>query len=125
MRYRRQESFRYQFEEPVACTFRILKVESKERLSNTGNAYVYDISEGGVKLTTPLNLSIDNKKIEIEISFRLNEAELLLTGILVWKKNHINDYSYGVHFTIDEKLKRKLIEELKIFSRGIAFIKRK
>lgn len=125
MRYRRQESFRYQFEEPIACTFRILKVEDKERVSNIGNAYVYDISEGGVKLTTPLNVSLDNMKIEIEISFRLNEEELLLTGLLVWKKNHKNDFSYGVHFTIDEKLKRQLIEELKIFSKGIALIKRK
>lgn len=125
MRYRRQESFRYQFEEPIACTFRILKVENKERVSNIGEAYIYDISEGGVKLTTSLNVTLDNKKIEIEISFRLNEEELFLTGLLVWKKNHINDFSYGVHFTIDEKVKRQLIEELKIFSKGIALIKRK
>lgn len=125
MKYRRHETFRYQFEEPIVCTFRILKVENKERVSSIGDAWIFDISEGGLKLTTPLNIPLDNKLIEIEITFKLNETELLLTGILLWKKSHRKDYSYGVQFTIDEKLKRNLIEELKIYSKGIVLIKKK
>lgn len=125
MRYRRQEAFRYQFESPVVCTFRIIKVEGKERVSNLGDAHIFDISEGGLKLITPFNLPLEKKQIEIEVDLTLNKTNLLLTGILVWKKEYKNDYSYGIHFTIDEQLQKQLIQELKIFSRGTALIRDK
>lgn len=126
MRYRRNETFRYQFENPVVCTFRILKVDNKELTSKAGEANIYDISEGGLKLTSPLYIPLENKEIEIEILFKLNQDELKLTGILVWRKDNVNSlYSYGVQFTIDESTQKTLIQELKTYSKGVALIKKK
>lgn len=125
MRFKRHETFRFQFEEPVACFFQIKKVENKEITSKIGEANIYDISEGGLNLTTPLHISLEVKNIEIEISFKLNKEELKVTGILIWSKNMYTHYSYGVQFTIENSIRKKLIEELKIYSKGIAVIKKK
>lgn len=126
MKFRRQETFRYQFENPINCLFRILKVDSKELTSKIGKAYVNDISEGGIKISSPLSIPLENKVIEIELIFKLNQEDLILTGTLAWRKDHFNNqYSYGVQLTIDESLKKQLIQELKIYSKGIALIKKK
>ncbi|OIJ20699.1 hypothetical protein BKP45_08630 [Anaerobacillus alkalidiazotrophicus] len=125
MRFRREDTFRYQFEEPVECNFRIIKVEKKDFTSKSGKAQIYDISEGGLKLTIPLDIPLKGKNIEIEVSFKLNEEDLKVTGILIWSKNMYTHYSYGVQFTIDHSLRKKLIEELKVYSKGIAVIKKK
>ncbi len=126
MKFRRQETFRYQFENPVNCLFRILKVDSKELTSKIGKAYVNDISEGGIKISSPLSIPLENKVIEIELTFKLNQEDLVLTGTLAWRKDNFNNqYSYGVQFTIDESLKKQLIQELKIYTKGIALIKKK
>ncbi|WP_096201734.1 PilZ domain-containing protein [Bacillus sp. FJAT-45350] len=123
MRYRRQDGFRYQFEEPVACSFRILKVGNKDVQSKPGKASIYDLSEGGLKLTTPISIPL-NQEIKVEVVFILNNNELKITGLLAWKKENISgDYSYGVDFISDKVLQRQMIEELKIYSKGIAVVK--
>ncbi len=125
MKLKRKETFRFQFEEPIECFFRIIKIENKEISSKVGKGNIYDISAGGLKLSTPFYLALENKKIEIEISFSLNDEKLTVTGLLVWAKEFANQHSYGLKLTINDSLQRRLIEELKTYSKGIAYIKKK
>ncbi|RXI96424.1 PilZ domain-containing protein [Anaerobacillus alkaliphilus] len=120
MRYRRQDTFRYRFEEPIACTFKIIRVGEQEFNSKLGSAQIDDISDGGLKLSTSFTLPVTHRNIEIEITFKLNEEEIKLTGNVLWVKNS----SYGVQFTIDDSSRKQLIEELKLYSRGVVFIRR-
>ena len=125
MRYRRDETFRYQFEVPIPCEFRVVKIDHVEKKSKVGTASIIDISQRGLKIATLLNIPFEKKIVEIEITFTLNSTPLIVIGELLWKKESAKNYTYGVKLTIDQSLQKELVEELKIYSKGIAVIKKK
>jgi hypothetical protein len=118
MRFKRQEPFRYQFGQPIPCTFRITRIGDREVKTDKGLAEIHDISPRGVRIETHLNIPVDPERrpIEIEISFVLVEEEIRVRGIFVWKKPFAKEYQYGVNLTISEDQKEKLISEIKKFA---------
>jgi hypothetical protein len=116
VRFKRQEAFRYEFGQPLSCTFRIAQVGEKKVESDKGKAEIHDISPKGMKIATQLNIPFDKKSIIIEITFTLSEFELTFLGKLVWQRKFANDYFYGVHLILSQEEERRLIDELKKYA---------
>ncbi|WP_226035134.1 PilZ domain-containing protein [Aquibacillus saliphilus] len=114
MRYKRQESLRFEFGTPVECEFKITRVNDKQYNSKQGKALIHDISPGGLKISTEFDLHSSENKIEVEISFLLVSNKSIV-GEIVWKKKKLN-YFYGIDLLIDEESSQELIKELKTYS---------
>jgi hypothetical protein len=116
VRFKRQEAFRYEFGQPLPCTFRIAQIGEKKVESDKGKAEIYDISPKGMKIATSLNIPLDKTSIIIEITFTLSELELTFLGRLVWQKKFANDYFYGVNLILSQDEGQRLIDELKKYA---------
>lgn len=120
MHYKRKSYFRYTFKEPLSAFFQISTVDSKPVHTSDGEATLENISPEGAKLTSVLNIpEINDKTIELTISFHLNDKEFKFNGKIVWRKQLGNTYNYGIEFSEDESAKSRLIEQLKIYSKKV------
>lgn len=114
MKYRREDSFRYEFAEPLDGHFKLVKIEDNDVESSEGQLSILDISPGGMKIETTFELP-DPKTINIflEIDFTLQENELILRGEVVWKTILSNSYEYGIDFTTPENERQQMLTDLK------------
>jgi hypothetical protein len=116
MRFKRQEAFRYQFGQPLPCTFRIVRIGDKEIDSEKGTAEIHDISPRGMKIETAYNIPPHPKVIQTEFTFILNDVELSFLGTFVWQKKFANDYYYGVQLSLSHEQEEILIREIKRYA---------
>ncbi len=116
MRYKREETFRYEFKKPIECAFNIFKANGTKMYMNPGKARIYDISHGGLKISTGLNLRSNENKIEVEISFSLISSHKV-AGEIVWQNSDKDgEYFYGIDLDLKTVNSLELIEELKHYS---------
>ncbi len=89
MRFKRQEPFRYQFGQPIPCTFRITRIGEREVETDKGAAEIHDISPRGIRMETKLNLPIDSAKgeMEVELQFTIVDQPMNVRGVVIWKKH--------------------------------------
>ncbi|MFB1052143.1 PilZ domain-containing protein [Paraliobacillus sp. JSM ZJ581] len=116
MRYRRQESLRYQFPKPINGTFVIVVDNMKEdklQRSDAGKLQVIDLSPGGMKIVTALDLPLNKKNFLLEVSFNIEQMDIKMMGTIVWKKQQANDYCYGVEGIENEEKEQEIIDILK------------
>lgn len=114
LRFKRNESFRFEFGEPVACEFKIVTAKTE---SNPGNGGILDISPKGLKLFISFNLPIE-KKLKVQITFTLNESPLTINGFPIWKKKAVSGgFLYGIQLENSKDVEKQLIEELKQFAK--------
>lgn len=123
----RSEYFRFEFEQPIDATFRIIEVNGVEKISKLANAKIVNLSPHGIRLITSLNFELEySNRIKLEITFSLdNNNPIVVNGVFVWQKKEIKDYSYGINIISTEESEKKIIEELKKFSKQTVYIKRK
>ncbi len=114
MRYKRQETFRYEFDSPLVSTFKIVKINGEDVKSNLGACKILDISPTGLKIAIPLNLQIKDHDFEVEIYYSL-VTDHELRGKIVWQSIS-NEYLYGIDLFINEEESKKIVTELKTFS---------
>ncbi|WP_079479311.1 PilZ domain-containing protein [Halobacillus salinus] len=100
MRYRRHETLRYRFDEPVEAKYRIVKVGGRTIQSSLGNAHIIDLSPGGMKLSTDMNISLE-KKVQFFVQTTLAGKEIEVTANGVWCKKVHGNYHYGLDFLED------------------------
>ncbi|MGO4888395.1 PilZ domain-containing protein [Anaerobacillus sp. MEB173] len=113
MRYKRAETFRYEFGRPLECEFKIIKINGGDKASNPGKAKLHDISPSGLKISTNLNLLCHKNEVELEVQFTLFSC-FVVRGKIVWQKlDRYGEYFYGVNLFIDDKGKDELINDLK------------
>ncbi|WP_456272621.1 PilZ domain-containing protein [Bacillus sp. AK031] len=118
MRYKRNETFRYEFGKPLSGHFKILRINGQDVESKLGKADIFDLSPEGLKVETDLDLHKDNE-VDIEVTFTII-TEQKLTGEVVWqKRNYSGKYQYGIHLYNDAENKDKLINELKEYSKKL------
>ena len=115
MIFRRQESFRYTFNEPIDCLFKLAKIDDTPLNSEFGKGQIIDISPSGLKMMTTLNLSPSLKKIEIEIQFSIDDSPFQIVGVVQWQKKDFlkNGYLYGVKLDSTEDIEASIIRGLK------------
>ncbi|HZG70722.1 MAG TPA: PilZ domain-containing protein [Chondromyces sp.] len=120
MYYKRQEAFRYSFDNPIYCT-------GQTFLSNGDHLMINDIFEGsiqnlspnGLKFTTDANID-PVKVIQIRLIFILNQTEINIDGKIVWKKVFGSKFEYGFNGNGDDDTKKRIIEELKKYSKQMS-----
>lgn len=116
MRFKRQEAFRYQFGQPLACTFRIVRIGDEDTESDKGTAEIYDISPRGMRIRTSLDIPPHPKDVHVQIVFTLNDAEFAVLGTFVWQKRFANVYDYGLKLDISYEQEEMLIREIKRYA---------
>lgn len=117
MRYKRDEPFRFQFQRPISCIFKILKNNQQSFISKAGSAEIMDISPHGLRFQTLFDLPVGELNYFLEISFVINRNEIRIIGKPVWKKTDGKNYTYGVHVMEDEVTQQVIIQELKEFAK--------
>ena len=115
MRYNREETFRYEFGRPLDCEFKIINFNGKEMNTHSGKSKIHDLSPGGLKVSTKLDIPVEGNRIVIQVRFSII-SNITLEGKIVWKKHNYNDdYFYGIDLFVDTEVKDKLVDELKNF----------
>ncbi|UCZ53121.1 PilZ domain-containing protein [Bacillus shivajii] len=112
MRYKREEPLRYQFAKPIPLTFSITKVEGIEKDSSNGEGKILDLSPGGLKFESILELPIRDD-VEFTFTFQMGEESFEEKGVVKWKKDFRDQlYQYGAEF-LTEDSEARIIEAIK------------
>ncbi|MFC0561714.1 PilZ domain-containing protein [Halalkalibacter alkalisediminis] len=118
-RYNRNEAFRYEFGKPLECSLSFFaKSEDGEK---KGGPYVGDLinmSPKGLQVSIGTNDLEKEKITNIEITFTIAETPLTLKGEIVWRRNYLSGYLYGIHL-LDEGMEKTIIEELKRYTKNL------
>lgn len=121
MRYKRQESLRYTFPKPIKGTFIILlDYQDQDKLHKTdaGELEVIDLSPGGIKFSTHLDLPLKQTDFLVDVSFPLAKEEVNMKGHIVWKKEQVHSFHYGLEGIENEEKEQEIIELLKKLHAG-------
>jgi hypothetical protein len=110
---RRQESFRYTFTPPIKGTFQIVKRDGQPLDMKPGAAEIMDLSPNGLRLSSDLHIPVRGAKLEVIVTFTLNEAPLSLYGSFIWKNPFVTSFHYGIECTNSEDTKEMIIREIK------------
>lgn len=100
MRYRRHETLRYSFEQPVEATYKIIKVGGRSIQSSMGEAHILDLSPGGMKISSPFHISLE-KKVQFFVETSIAGIDLAITANGIWCKKVRGRYHYGLDFLED------------------------
>lgn len=120
MLYKRDESFRFTFGTPIEGTFKIARINGKIGSSNEGIAFILDLSPNGLKITSPLDIPIEEKQFIFEVSFILNHKTIVMLAEPKWKKRlSPTSFTYGLVGLDSEETKKVIIEELKEYAKGL------
>ncbi|KGR77260.1 PilZ domain-containing protein [Ureibacillus manganicus] len=120
MQFKRNESFRYSFGQPVPALFKIVSINGREVNSASGKAEIVDISPEGIRMTSELNIpDIKLKQPILSITFNINDKPFQLNGLIMWKKERKNSAEYGIKLLIDDSMKSNIVGELKIHSKNM------
>ncbi|MBM7702252.1 PilZ domain-containing protein [Metabacillus iocasae] len=117
MRFKRDEPFRFTISPPIQGTFVLLKPHEKEAQTKKGLLSIQDISPSGLRVTSPLNLPVGKLTIHTAVQFTVNEKEIELDGIFIWKKELHNEYAYGIECFNSEEKQKEVIDEIKQYIR--------
>lgn len=116
MIFKRKESFRFEFGEPVPVNFVILlngKPFDVERTQNP--ATILDISPCGMKMFSNTEIGeYSNKLVQLEVNFILDETVIRAISDIVWEKPYGNGYQYGLIFNNQKVVESLIVSELKI-----------
>lgn len=111
MIFKRQEGFRFKFEEPIQITFAMYE-NGKVNHGQTAMADLLDISPRGLKMFTEVDLGINPPPLDIH--FVLDTQEVQAYGDVIWSRPFGNGKQYGIHFNDQGPVEDLIVEELKL-----------
>lgn len=113
MIFKRQEGFRFVFNEPIDAKFRLI---INGTLNNEQyDCKILDISPKGIKMFSDAKIGeyLNNTTLQIEIQFVLDVTMIQATGEIVWSKTYANGSQLGVLFHSREDIDELIISEMK------------
>lgn len=115
MGFRRKESFRFVFNEPLEASF-IAYIDGKKINENGYPCEIFDISPRGMKLYTDLDIEANLRQhhIQFEVQFVLNVMNIQAIGDVIWSKHYANGKQYGLFFKEQSDIDDLIISEMKI-----------
>lgn len=120
MSFRRKESFRFVFNEPLDAVFSIY-VDGEPLNENNYPCKIIDISPRGMKLHTEEKMDLDLKRHnQFEVKFILNISNINALGEVIWSRPSITGKPFGIFF-LDSEIGELIINELKIRRRREVF----
>jgi len=107
-RKERRQFYRLHFPYNILGKMSIIEVNNRKVKLGSTNILLKDISIGGIKILSLLQLPIQSSMV-FKFNFTLMNSEFDLNGKIVWtNKEKDNTSIYGVSFDIDELKKEKL-----------------
>lgn len=114
MTFRRNESFRFVFHEPIDAEF-TLHMNGKQVSENKYNCKILDISPNGMKIYTEAKFDKTLlRKLQFEVQFVLNISSISAIGNVVWSKPFSTGKEYGLYFKNQPDVADTIMSELKI-----------
>ncbi len=96
----RRAYYRFEFPYSVLGEMTILEVNNKKVEIGSAGILIENISLGGLKILSSLNLPI-NSELKLRFKFKIMDEVFDIDGILVWKNNgRGTSYYYGVKFNM-------------------------
>lgn len=111
MIFKRQEGFRFKFEEPVTMTFAIYE-DGRVDQEQTAMAELLDISPRGLKMFTEVDLGVNPPPLDLR--FVLDTREVRTYGEIIWSRPFGTGKQYGVFFNNQGAVEDLIVEELKL-----------
>lgn len=113
MSFRRKESFRFVFNEPIEASFTVY-VNGKRLNSSSYPCKILDISPRGMKVYTDVEFEADLRQhVQFEIQFILNVANIQAIGDVIWSKYYSNGKQFGLFFRDQSDIDELIINEMK------------
>lgn len=112
----RREFYRLTLHIPLSSRFKIIGFNQTEVNSNSSYIYIVDISAGGLRMHSKLDLPV-REGLLLEFRFQLFNRELCVLGTIIRKKNIQDDiYEYGIEFTLNDSVRENLLGQLHLLS---------
>ncbi|WP_446935856.1 PilZ domain-containing protein [Lysinibacillus fusiformis] len=111
MIFKRQEGFRFKFEEPVQITFAVYE-NGRVNHGQTAMAELLDISPRGLKMYTEVDLGVNPPPLDIH--FVLDTQEVRAYGEVIWSRPFGSGKQYGVYFNDQGRVEELIVDELKL-----------
>ncbi|MFF6014778.1 PilZ domain-containing protein [Lysinibacillus fusiformis] len=111
MIFKRQEGFRFKFEEPVQITFAVYE-NGRVNHGQTAMAELLDISPRGLKMYTEVELGVNPPPLDIH--FVLDTQEVRAYGEVIWSRPFGSGKQYGVYFNDQGRVEELIVDELKL-----------
>ncbi|SDO69110.1 PilZ domain-containing protein [Paenibacillus sp. yr247] len=109
----KRSSFRLNLQIPLSALFKIIGIKNKATDTKQSKIMIKDISSGGIRIHTPLNLPIDMSLL-LEFTFHLFHQEIKVLGVIK-RKTMLKPslYEYGIEFSIvDPIMEQQLTSHL-------------
>ncbi|MCM2677772.1 PilZ domain-containing protein [Alkalicoccobacillus plakortidis] len=114
MRYKRDESFRYDFKPSLEGTFEIVQMNEKAVQVSAGTLFIVNLSPSGVGIKTHYNLpDPELYTVTLQLTCTLEDSPLVFKGNVQWKRQSSVDYSYGLELSSSEETKKEIVSLLK------------
>lgn len=111
MIFKRQEGFRFKFQEPVQITFAVYE-NGRVNHGQTAMAELLDISPRGLKMYTEVDLGVNPPPLDIH--FVLDTQEVRAYGEVIWSRPFGSGKQYGVYFNDQGRVEELIVDELKL-----------
>ncbi|MDM5351401.1 PilZ domain-containing protein [Lysinibacillus sphaericus] len=111
MIFKRQEGFRFKFEEPVQITFAVYE-NGRVNHGQTAMAELLDISPRGLKMYTEVDLGVNPPPLDIH--FVLDTQEVRAYGEVIWSRPFGSGKQFGVYFNDQGRVEELIVDELKL-----------
>ncbi|KGR76463.1 PilZ domain-containing protein [Ureibacillus sinduriensis] len=114
--FKRQEGFRYIFNEPIEASFKLIQ---DGKFVDSGNRFpckILDISPRGVKMFSEVKLGeyLNKATLQIEVQFVLDVTTIQAIGEVVWRKPFGRGDQYGILFQDQKEIDELIISEMKL-----------
>ncbi|MEC1178863.1 PilZ domain-containing protein [Metasolibacillus meyeri] len=117
MFFKRQEGFRFAFDEPIQAKVKKL-INNQSGVKNDGEIFeasILDISPHGIKMFAEANFNENVSQAPlVEVQFVLDSSEIVGVGEIVWTKEFGQGKQYGIIFHDQSSLEDLIISELKV-----------
>ncbi|MGG0719943.1 EAL domain-containing protein [Robertmurraya massiliosenegalensis] len=97
----KRKFYRIRLNTPLTADMTIVKFKNKEVKLGSSKAIIEDLSLGGLKYISNINLPVQ-KDMVIQITTRVLGREVKLIGTNVWKLEENDLYNYGFEFILNE-----------------------
>lgn len=113
MNFRRKESFRFIFNEPIGAEFTVY-VNGKPLNDNSYSCKIHDVSPRGMKLFSDEKIDLDfQQNIQFKVHFVLDTQNISALGDVVWCKPYFTGKQYGLAFHEQSDIEELIINEMK------------
>lgn len=112
----KRQFYRLTLQVPLSARFRVIGYRDSKVNTNSSPIYIADISAGGLRMHSRLNLPI-NEGLLLEFNVELFHQDLVLLGSVL-RKTLLRDriYEYGVEFILDEVMRNRLLSNIHMLS---------